>query len=92
MSKGDPIHITENEAENLIDSKEQLVRIYRNNEWTGYTINKAHIVKTERDKETELNFKREMLKLSKGNDVVDNNTKVNLLNKAMFGELPRLIS
>jgi len=41
------------QAERVIDSPQQLVKIMENGVWTGLTINKAEIIGTDRDSELE---------------------------------------
>ena len=54
MSKGTPITLSIKQAEKLIDSEDQLFKIPdQNGEWMGQTINKAHIVSTDRDTDKE---------------------------------------
>ena len=54
MSSGEPITLQADKAERLINDPKQLLMIYDDNgQWTGKTINKAHIVSTDRDIEKE---------------------------------------
>ena len=47
MSKGDPITLPEDKALSVIKSQDQIVCVGdENGNWTGITINKAHIVDT----------------------------------------------
>lgn len=53
MSKGDDISLPEDKALKIINSEGQLIKITddKNGEWTGQSINKAHIVSTVVDRE-----------------------------------------
>ena len=53
MSKGDDITLPEDKALKIINSEGQLIKITdeKNGEWTGQSINKAHIVSTVVDRE-----------------------------------------
>ena len=46
MTNGESISLPKEQAEKILDSKEQLIGIYDNGKWTGKMINKAHIVST----------------------------------------------
>jgi len=55
MSKGESITLPKEQAERLIDSEGQLLKIPdENGSWSGKLINKAHIVSTDRDKDREI--------------------------------------
>jgi hypothetical protein len=53
MSSGQPITVPKEQAEKIIDSQSQLVKITKDGIWDGQTINKAHIVSTDYDMERE---------------------------------------
>jgi len=46
MSSGEPQIFTRSVAEQILKSREQLVRVEVDGVWTGYALNKAHIVQT----------------------------------------------
>ena len=47
MSRGEDVYVTEEQAKNILSSQEQLIAIAdKNGQWTGNTVNKAHIVST----------------------------------------------
>jgi hypothetical protein len=63
LSKGDPFILPFLQAERLLDGEGQLVKITNDaGEWTGQTINKAHIVCTDRDTEEEAKWKDRNIK------------------------------
>ena len=59
LSQGIKITVDEEQAKDILKSTQQLIPIVKNGEWTGETINKAHIVATKRDYEEERNYYRE---------------------------------
>ena len=51
LSKGSDVVVTEAEAKEILKAEAQLIPIRdENGQWTGETINKSHIIKTEIDK------------------------------------------
>ena len=59
LSQGIKITVDEEQAKEILKSTQQLIPIVKNGEWTGETINKAHIVATRRDYEEERSYYRE---------------------------------
>lgn len=53
MSKDHDFIVPFDKAEKIIDSPQQMHKIMMDGEWTGETINKAHVVATRRDYEAE---------------------------------------
>lgn len=57
------------QAREILSSPQQLIPIYSvfNGDWNGETINKAHIVCTERDREAEKDFASKALRIEQRN-------------------------
>lgn len=58
MSDRSKFTVTEIQADRILNSQQQIIQITNSKgEWTGQTINKAHIVATERDFEAERQYR-----------------------------------
>lgn len=69
MSRGKEFSVDEIQAKEILSSPQQLIPIHSilKGEWTGETINKAHIVCTERDREAEKDFESKRWRLEQRN-------------------------
>ena len=60
LSKGDPFTLPYDQALKLLNSSEQIILLQdENGGWSGQTINKAHIICTDRDLEAEASWRNE---------------------------------
>ena len=89
MSTGDSITLPIDKAERVLNSPSQIVRITRNGEWTGETINKAHIVLTKEDtaKELESRLVDKKFRLKAGETKVNDATMRKLFQTLQDGGL-----
>ena len=57
MSDGPHFTLPEAIAQRILDSAQQMIKVTdQNGKWTGQTINKAHIISTDRDRDAERDF------------------------------------
>ena len=89
MSKGNPISLPIELAERLIDDESQLIKIPNpTGQWSGQTINKAHIISTDVDVDRERleaeNAKMLTPKIDETRDDENNREAVGKLKKDLF--------
>lgn len=72
MSDGPHFVLQEDLAMRIIDSAQQMIKVTdREGKWTGQTINKAHIISTDRDRDAERDWHRSNARqLPEGKEII----------------------